>query len=129
MTLHQEFVLEMTQVTERLFSSPDIETELSVTVRKKRHETQLTVFNKLQTLTAEKLEELDSFIGVQVYIRYEIFTERVKGVEFSRLLCQGTGPSSVAPSTNTPAVSRTPQFKPVESFLESHKKAMPWYTV
>ena len=64
MTLHQEFVLEMTQVTERLFSSPDIEAELSVAVRKKRHETQLVTFNKLQTLAAEKLEELDGFIGL-----------------------------------------------------------------
>ena len=35
--LHQEFVLEMTQVTERLFSSPDLEAELSVAVRKKIH--------------------------------------------------------------------------------------------
>ena len=119
MTLHQEFVLEMTQVTERLFSSPDIEAELSVTVRKKRHETQLAVFNKLQTLAAEKLEELDSFVDVQVHVRYEMFTQRVKGIEFSRLLHQGTSPSSLAPPTNTPAVSRTPQFKPVESFLES----------
>ena len=67
-------------VTERLFLSPDLEAELSVAVRKKRHETQLAVFNKLQTLAAEKLEELDSFIGVQVYIRYEMFIERVKGV-------------------------------------------------
>ena len=47
-----------------LFLSPDIEVELSVTVRKNRHETQLTVVNKLQTLAAEKLEELDSFVGV-----------------------------------------------------------------
>ena len=47
MTLHQEFVLQVTNVTEKMFSSPDIEIELSTQVRKKRHETQLTVFNKL----------------------------------------------------------------------------------
>ena len=64
MTLHQEFVLVVTNVTERMFSFPDIEVELSTQVRKKRHETQLTVFNKLQTLAAERLEELDSFIGL-----------------------------------------------------------------
>ena len=58
-----------------------------------------------------------------------MFKQRVKGVEFSRLLRQGTGPSYVAPPTNTPAVSRTLQFKPMESFLESRKKVMPWYTV
>ena len=33
--LHQEFVLEVTNVTERMFSSPDIEVELSTQVRKK----------------------------------------------------------------------------------------------
>ena len=38
MTLHLEFVLEVTNVTERMFSSPDIEAELSTQVRKKRHE-------------------------------------------------------------------------------------------
>ena len=94
----------MTQVTERLFLSPDLEAELSVPVRKKRHETQLAVFNKLQTIAAEKLEELDSF--VDVHVRYEMFTQRVQGVEFSRLLHQGTGSSSMAPPTNTPAVSQ-----------------------
>ena len=59
--MHQEFVYEMIQVTERLFSSPDLEAELSVAVRKKRHETQLAVFNKLQSIAVEKLEELDIF--------------------------------------------------------------------
>ena len=129
MSLHQEFVLQVTNVTEKLFSSPDIEVELSTQVRKKRHETQLSVFNKLQTLAAEKLEELDSFIGLQVNVLYELFTERVKGVEFSRLLHQGAGPSSETHSKGAPATSRTPQFKPVESFLEGRKKVMPWYTV
>ena len=105
LTQHQEFVLGVTNVTERMFSSPDIEVELSVTVRKKRHETQLVMFNKLQTLAAEKLVELDDFIGLQVCIRYELFTEKVKGFEFSRLLCQGQGPSSEASSTSTPATS------------------------
>ena len=128
MTLHQEFVLQVINVTEKLFSSPDIEVELSTQVRKKRHETQLSVFNKLQTLAAEKLEELDSFIGLQVDVHYELFTERVKGVEFSRLLRQGASPSSETHSTGAPATSQTPQFKLVESFLEGRKKAMPWYT-
>ena len=86
MSLHPEFVLQMTQVTEKLFASPDIEVELSTQVRKKRHETQLSVFNNLQTLAAQKLEDLDGIVGLQVDIRYQIFTERVKGVEFSRLL-------------------------------------------
>ena len=105
-----------TLTAEKLFSSPDIEVELSTQVRKKRHGTQLSVFNKLQILTAEKLEELDGFIGLLFNIRYELFSERVKGMEFSRLLCQGTGPSSETHSTGVPASSRTPQFKPVESF-------------
>ena len=55
LTQHQEFVLGVTNVTERMFSSPDIEAELSVAMRKRRHETQLATFNKMQTLAAEKL--------------------------------------------------------------------------
>ena len=39
MTLHPEFVREMTGTSEKLFSSPEIEAELSVQLRKKRHDT------------------------------------------------------------------------------------------
>ena len=122
MSLHPEFVLQMTQVTEKLFSSPDIKVELSTQVRKKCHETQLSVFNKLQTLAAEKLEELDGFVGLQVDIQYQMFTEHVRGVEFSRLLREGSGHSSQTHSTGAPAPPRPSLFKLVESFLEGHKK-------
>ena len=103
MSLHSEFVLQVTEVTEKLFSSPDIEVELSTQVRKKCHKTQPSVFNKLQTLAAEKLEELDGFVGLQVDVCYQMFTEHVKGVEFSRLLCEGSGPSSQTHSIGAPA--------------------------
>ena len=65
-TLHPDFVRETTAVTEKIFSSPQLEVELSSQVRKKRHEHQLAVFNKLQTAAMTKLRELDEFVGLQV---------------------------------------------------------------
>ena len=50
MTLHQEFVLVVTNVTQRMFSIPDIEVKLSTQVRKKSHKTQLTVFHSCKHL-------------------------------------------------------------------------------
>ena len=52
-----------------MFSSPDIEAEFSTAMRKRRHETQLVMFNKLQALAADKLVQLDEFIGLNVYVR------------------------------------------------------------
>ena len=64
MTLHPVFVCQMTGVSEKLFSNPEIEAELSVQLRKKHHNTQLSVFNRLQTAAIRKLEELDEFVGL-----------------------------------------------------------------
>ena len=94
MTVQPEFVCQMTCVSEKLFSNPEIEAELSVQLRKKRHDTQLSIFNRLQTAAIRKLEELDEFVGLQVDVRYDEFKERVKGVEFSRLLREGSVPST-----------------------------------
>ena len=112
-----------------MFSSPDIEAELSATVRKRRHETQLITFNKLQALASNKLVQLDKFIGLQVYVRYELFLEKVKGIKFSHLLYQGQGPTPEGPSTSAPSVPRKPQYKSIEGFLDFHRKHMPWLTV
>ena len=125
LTQHQEFVLGVTNVTERLFSSPDIEAELSVAVRKRRHETQLATFNKLQTLAAEKIVQLDDFIGLQVYVRYELFAEKSTVLSSVDCFVRGKVPLLKHP----PSTLRTPQFKPIESFLESRCKPMPWFTV
>ena len=122
---HQLFVEGVTNTSVKIFSSPNIEAELSAAMRKKRQETQLTTFNKLQALTADKLMELDKFTGLNVCVRYEVFAERVKGIKFSRLLRQGHGPPSKAPTTNAPSTLRTPQYKPIESFLDSRHKSMP----
>ena len=105
---HQLFVEGVTNTLVKMFSSPDIEAELSTAVRKKRHKIQLMMFNKLQALGADKLVELEDFIGINVYMRYEIFTEKVKGIEFSRLLWQGQGPPSGAQTTDTPSTPRHP---------------------
>ena len=56
-TLHPEFLKETTAVSEKIFSSPQLEIELSSQVRKKRHEHQLAVFSKLQTAAMTKLRE------------------------------------------------------------------------
>ena len=54
MTLHPEFVREMTGTSEKIFSSLQIKTELVGPVRKKCHDTQLSVFNRLQTVLVGK---------------------------------------------------------------------------
>ena len=73
MTLHPEFVHEMTGTSEKLFSSPEIKAELSVQLRKKRHDTQLSVFNRLQTDAIRKLQDLEELIGTQVNVCYDKF--------------------------------------------------------
>ena len=75
---HQKFMEGVTNVLVKMFFSPDIET-------------QLVTFNKLQALAADKLVQLDDFMGLQVYVRYELFTEKVKAIKFSCLLQQGQG--------------------------------------
>ena len=55
MTLHPEFVHEMTGNSEKHFSSPEIEAELSAPMRKKLHDTKLSVFNRLQIYAIRKL--------------------------------------------------------------------------
>ena len=66
MNLHPKFVHEMTGNSEKLFSNPEIEAELSGPVRKKQHNTQLSTFNRLQNDAVRKLHELEEFVGMQV---------------------------------------------------------------
>ena len=95
-------------ITEKMFSSPDIEAELSAAVRKRKHETQLTTFNKLQLMAADKLVQLDEFINLKVYVRYELFANKVKGIKFFRLLRQGQVPTAEAPTVSAPSGPRMP---------------------
>ena len=108
-----------------MFSLLDIEAELCTAVRKRRHETQLMTFNKLQALPADKLVQLDNFIGLQVYVRYKLFAEKVKGIKFSCLLQQGQGCSLEAPTTSAPSALQTPQYKPIESLFDSRPNQCP----
>ena len=62
-------------------------------------------------------------------MRYELFPKKVKGIKFSHRLRQGKGPSAQPPTIEAPSAPRLPQYKPNESFLDSRKKAMPWYTL
>ena len=52
---HQTFIQGLTNISEKMFSSLDIEVEISAAVRKRKHETQLATFNKLQLIAADKL--------------------------------------------------------------------------
>merc|ERR1711867_11370 len=95
-TLHPDFVRVTTAVTEKIFSSPQLEIELSSQVRKKLHKHQLAVFNKLQTAAMTKLRELNDFVGLQVDVRFHKFSEKVKGTEFNHLIREGLATTTQA---------------------------------
>ena len=101
-TLHPDFVRETTAVTEKIFSSPEFEVELSSQVRKKCHEHQLGVFNKLQTTAMMKLQELDEFVGLQVDVRFHEFSQKVRGIRFNWLMKEGFAPSTQATHSGVP---------------------------
>ena len=75
------------------------------------------------------MQELEEFVGMQVDVRFDEFKEKVKGVEFSRLLREGSTPSTVAGPAAAPPPTRPHTYKPVEAFLEGRKKPFPWYTI
>ena len=116
MNLHPKFVHEMTGNSEKLFSNPEIKAELSGPVRKKRHDTQLSAFNRLQNDAVRKLQELEGFVSMQVDVRFDEFKEKVKGVEFSRLLREGSTPSTVAGPAAAP-----PPIRPHRSHLKTSR--------
>ena len=64
-------------------------------MRKKRQEHQLAVFSKLQTAAMGKLRHIDEFVGLQVDVRFHEFSEKVKGIEFNRLMKEGSAPSTL----------------------------------
>ena len=127
--IHPEFVRETTAFSVSLFSSPQLELELSSQLRKKRHEHQQAVFNKLQAAAMTKLRDLDEFVGLQVDIRFYIFCERIKGSELNRLIREGPGPTSQAMNPSAPPPPRSSTYKPNETFIEGRRKSFPWYTV
>ena len=75
MNLYPKFVKEMSGNSEKLFSHPEIKAELSGPVRKKRHDTQLSTFNRLQNDAVRKLHELEEFFDMQVDVRFDKFKE------------------------------------------------------
>ena len=127
--LHPAFVDEITSLRATMFSTPELETDLSAQVRKKRHEGQETAFRKLNAAATAKLEELDDFVSDQVDIRFKAFCERIRGAELNTLMREGQGPSQGAPNPSAHPPQRVNTFKPNESFLECRKKPFPWYSV
>ena len=127
--LHPEFVDEASAFTVTMFSNPQLEVELSATVRKKRHELQESVFRKLHAAAMARLEELDDYVSDQVDIRFKTFCERIRGSELNILMREGQGPSQGAPNPSAPPPQRVSTFKPNETFLECRKKSFPWYSV
>ena len=129
MNIYPKFVGEMSGSSEKLFSHPEIEAELSGPLRKKQHDKQLGAFNKLQNEAVEKMQELDEFITYQVELRFDEFKEKVKGVEFSRLLREGYASSTMPDQSAAPPPAHPHTYKPMEAFLEGRKKPFPWYTI
>ena len=66
---------------------------------------------------------------MQVDVCFDEFKEWVKGVEFSRLLREGSIPSTQSGPTAAPPPTRPQTYKPVEVFLEGRKKPFPWFTI
>ena len=126
-TLHPDFVKETTAVSEKIFSSPQLEIELSSQVRKKLHEHQLAVFNKLQTAAMTKLRELDDFVGLQVDVRFHKFSESVKCIEFNCLLKEGSAPSTQATHPAAPPPPRAHTYKPNETFHKGPPGALKFW--
>merc|ERR1712237_238727 len=73
--------------------------------------------------------DLDDFVGLQVDIRFHIFSERIKGSELNRLMREGPGPTSQAMNPSAPPPPRSSTYKPNETFIEGRRKSFPWYTV
>ena len=60
--IYPKFVAYMSGISEKLFSHPEIEAELSGPMRKKQHDKQLGAFNRLQNDAVMKMHKLDKFI-------------------------------------------------------------------
>ena len=84
---HKAFIEGVTSISEKLFSSPEVEAEMTQAKRKHKREAQLSTFNKLQHLASAKMLQLDKFIHVEIGVQYKEFVEKVKGVEFSIQNC------------------------------------------
>ena len=87
---HKAFLEGITSLSEKLFSSPAVETEMTQANQKWKKDNQKLTFNRLQHLASTKILEQDDFLQVECDICYEEFKENVKGVKLSCLLRQGT---------------------------------------
>ena len=52
---HKAFIEGVTNITVKLFSSPEVEAEMTQANRKRKREAQLSTFNKLQHLASTKM--------------------------------------------------------------------------
>ena len=66
---HQAFIVGVTNVTEKLFSSHEVKAEMSAANRKCKREGQLSTLNKPQLLALEKFLQLDKFITLEIGVR------------------------------------------------------------
>ena len=66
--VHKAFIEGVTNITEKLFSSPEVEADMTQANRKQKREAQLSTFNKLQYLALAKMLQLDEFIHVKIGI-------------------------------------------------------------
>ena len=80
---HKTFIEGFTSISEKLFSSLEVEAEMTQANRKQKHEAQLSTFNKLQHLASAKMLQLDEFLIMDCAIRYKEFMDKVNRVKFS----------------------------------------------
>ena len=76
-----------------MFCSPTSENKLTAAAKRKRVKTQQKIFDKLQTLAAAKVSELNEFLEFQVGTHFKEFKDKIGGIKLVRLLKQ-TNPRS-----------------------------------
>ena len=127
--VYPSFVSDYSGMTAKIFSNPEAEADLNGPAKKAARIKQTSAFNKIQEQVVIKSQLIEDFIMYQVQLRFDVFRDKAKGMELSRLLRQGQTPLPPAEQPGTQPVARTQVYKPNEAFLEGRHKKYPWYTV
>ena len=110
---------------ETVFKLPANEAEDAESTKKRKRIRRQECFEALKLLAFARVRTVKEEVMNEVETRYEVHRKRLGEVNIERLLRAGpAGPS--APGTSQASTSsKTPQFKPLESFLGSRK--FPWW--
>ena len=104
-----------------VFKLPANEVEDGETIKKRKRKNRKECFESLKSLAFERVRTLEEEVSNEVETRYEVHRTRLGEVNIERLLrAEAAGPN--APAESQPSTSgKTPQFKPLDSFLGSRK--------